>query len=328
MEPAWLIEPDATSFFAIAENGWRAGAQSRTSPVSLEIPERIGTGVEISARSASAANIESAYDLSPLTRWTIGESGGLGADSDVPPAPVFGLQVAPSAPGALELAAPGFAKLVNTTSITAGTYAFHYYDEINGAGPVARTTALNPGDTSNLLPVSYSVGTLLQIEREIVQVQGSNSDGSTILARGVHTTSAAGHAAGTLIYKLADKIAIVPFVKNFFGTPSSGDWRYSSGLPNVRLASAELSMTNALGNGPAAVNEYTGTIDSGLRTLAGGQYSFQITGFLAIQTGAAPNIIVDADRSVRDMYAVLRLAPAGSAGLRCSSTGTASGTQR
>jgi hypothetical protein len=70
-------------------------------------------------------------------------------------------------------------------------------------------------------------------------------------------------------------------------------------------------MTNALGDGPSTANLYTGTIDSGLRTLAGGQFSFQVSGYLAIQTGATPIVIVDGDRSVRDIYAVVGTAPAG-----------------
>ena len=73
-------------------------------------------------------------------------------------------------------------------------------------------------------------------------------------------------------------------------------------------------MTNALGNGPAAVNSYTATNDSGLRTNGGGQFSFQITGYLAIQTGAAPLVIVDSGQSVRDMYAVL-ITPSSGAGV-------------
>lgn len=92
---------------------------------------------------------------------------------------------------------------------------------------------------------------------------------------------------------------------------ASGDWQYSVELPDVRLASAELYMINSLGTGPSTANQYTGTIDSGLRALAGGQYSFQITGYLAIQTGAAPNVIVDSDQSVRDMYAIVRLPSQG-----------------
>ena len=70
-------------------------------------------------------------------------------------------------------------------------------------------------------------------------------------------------------------------------------------------------MTNALGDGAIAVNAYTETIDSGLRTMAGGQYSFQISGYLAIQTAAAPAIVVDADRCVRDIFAIVNVAPDG-----------------
>jgi len=39
-----------------------------------------------------------------------------------------------------------------------------------------------------------------------------------------------------------------------------------------------------------------------------------VTGYLAVQTGAAPNIIVDASRSIQDMYAVLR-SPSSGAGV-------------
>jgi hypothetical protein len=82
-------------------------------------------------------------------------------------------------------------------------------------------------------------------------------------------------------------------------------------MPDVRVASVDLFMTNALGNGAVSVNPYTTTNDTGLRTNGGGQFSFQITGYLAIQTGAAPLVIVDADQSVRDMYAVLIGPPSG-----------------
>jgi hypothetical protein len=73
-------------------------------------------------------------------------------------------------------------------------------------------------------------------------------------------------------------------------------------------------MTNALGNGAVAVHEFTSANDFGLRTLGGGQFSFQISGYLAIQTGAAPDIVVDADRAVRDIYGLLRT-PAMGAGV-------------
>ena len=106
-------------------------------------------------------------------------------------------------------------------------------------------------------------------------------------------------------------------MKNFFGSPASGDWKYSTELANVRIASAQFFLTNAIGDGAIAVQTFTGTQDQGLRTLSGGQFSFQISGYLAIQTMAAPTVIVDADHSVRDIYAILGTPPGGLASHCC-----------
>jgi hypothetical protein len=312
-----LVEPDSTSFFTIAESSWRGGTSGSTGPILVDVPERIGAGVQISARAANAANDEASYDLSPLTRWILGHSGGIDADSGVPPAPIFGLVVSPAQGGVLELGAIAFADLTNTVSITAGTYTFHFYDEVNGAAPLTLATAIGASDTNIVFGTAFATGALLQIEQEIVQVTGTNTDGSSAVTRGIHGTTAGSHVNGAppvpaiLVYSLSESVLIVPFIKDFFGSPASGDWKYNTALPNVRLASVELYMTNALGDGAIAANAYTETIDSGLRTMAGGQYSFQISGYLAIQTSAAPAIVVDADRSVRDIYAIVNVAPDG-----------------
>jgi hypothetical protein len=142
----------------------------------------------------------------------------------------------------------------------------------------------------------------------------TDAGGNTSVQRGMQGTTAVNHLVTAVAYVLQEKIVIVPFVRNYFGTPAGGDWKYTLELPDVRVASVELFMTNALGNGPAAVNSYTATNDSGLRTNGGGQFSFQITGYLAIQTGAAPLVIVDSGQSVRDMYAVL-ITPSSGAGV-------------
>jgi hypothetical protein len=309
----WLIEPDTTSFFVVASNSWSAGASGIVSPIAIDVPERIGAGVQISARAANAANDEAAYDLSPLTRWVLGESDGLDADSGVSPAPIFGVILSPTTEGVLNLTASGFGTLANTVSIIAGTYTFHYYDEVNGVPPFTLTAPVAAGDTSIAFGGTFASGVLLQIEQEVVQVNGTYPDGSSIVARGAQGTLAVAHASSLNAYQLDESVAIVPFIRNFFGSPASGDWSYTVDLPNVRLASAELYMTNALGAGAVAVNSYASTIDFGLRTLAGGQYSFQITGYLAIQTNAAPAVVVDSDRSVRDIYAIVGTAPTGAA---------------
>jgi hypothetical protein len=311
VDGTWSPEPDATSFFVIAENTWRPGAKGAASPILIDIPERIGSGVQISARAANSADEEAAYELSPLTRWVLGQSGGLAADSDVPPAPGFGLALSGSSGGVLDLASVGFTSLVNTRSVIAGTYTFYFYDEINGAAPFLISSPIGASDTSLPAGGGFTAGTILQIDQEVLRVAAVNSDGSFVVDRAATGTTAAAHVGGSLAYTLSEKVAIVPFVKGFFGSPVSGDWKYGLNLPNVRLASAELFMTNALGDGAVAANSYTGTVDAGLRTMAGGQFSFQVSGYLSIQNNAAPIVVVDANRSVLDIFALIGTPPAG-----------------
>jgi hypothetical protein len=248
-----------------------------------------------------------------LTRWVLGQSGGLMADSDVPPAPIFGVALSAAGGGALDLGAVGFSTLANTRGIIAGTYKFHYYDEIIGDPPLPMFAPIAETDTSVAFSTIFASGELVQIEHEVVQIMGANPDGSAVVTRGAQGTPAADHTLPFCAYHLTEKVAIVPFIRNFFGSPASGDWKSSVVLPNIRLASAELYLTNALGDGVITANVYTGTNDCGLRTLAGGQFSFQISGYLAIQTNAAPIIIVDTDRAVRDIYGILSAPPMGAA---------------
>src|SRR2546427_564666 len=83
---------------------------------------------------------------------------------------------------------------------------------------------------------------------------------------------AAAHTGGTLVYGLQNKTQIVPFVRNFFGSPFSGSWSFPVLLPDCRVASAELFVTNIKGGSPTASICLTQTVDFGLRTLSGGQF--------------------------------------------------------
>ena len=76
-------------------------------------------------------------------------------------------------------------------------------------------------------------------------------------------------------------------------------------MAEVRIASAELFVTNVRGNSPVASIYLTNNDDNGLRTLSGGQYSIQVEGFLAVDESAAPPLVVEASHSVRDAYAIL-----------------------
>jgi len=272
-----------------------------------------GATVDISGRSANAHDQESAYELNPLTRWQIGGSGG-GVDLDTPPQPTFGLN--PAGQGTVELLGIGFTTLANTSTIEAGTLGLFYWDELSSPTTYSLASGVTATDTTVTLSRAGSavVGDLVQIEAEILEVTGLAGGGTQYqVVRGSYGSTAAAHDAGRLLYHLRRSIMIVPFVRGFFGSPASGAFSYVVFLPEVRIGAAELYMTNAVGGGLVARAAFGTTADQGLRTLAGGQISIQAQGYLAIQTGAAPPLVMEDAHVVRDIFAVVREAPNGGA---------------
>ena len=155
-------------------------------------------------------------------------------------------------------------------------------------------------------PGTASVGRMVQIEGEVLEVTAVAEDRMQYtVARGAQGTTAAAHGTTVPVFELASKTVVVPFPAEFFGSPYSGRWSYPISLPNVRIASGQLFMTNRKGNGPAACVSLTHSSGNGLRTLRGGQYSIQFNGFLAVDQSAAPALVVEADHSVRDVFAIL-----------------------
>jgi hypothetical protein len=314
VDSPWSTVPDASSRFVLAEGSWRSGAIGSSSPIRITVPERIGAFVHVSARAANVAGDEAEYDLSPVTRWLVGQSGGLLADAGVPTAPLFGVTVSGARAGVLDFGPISFPEgLQNSRSITSATYKFHYYDEVQGAVPSVLGADID--SSSTILPPALSIasGTVFQVDREVM-VAGPVTNGVQSVQRGAFGTPPATHSRSAAVYYLGEKVAVVPFPKGFFGSPASGDWKYSFELPNVRVASVEMFLTNTIGDGPVGFLPFTGFSDQGLRTLSGGQYSFQIGGYLSVQTSAAPSLIVDADRAVRDIYGILGT-PASGAGV-------------
>jgi hypothetical protein len=310
VSPAWTVEPDATSFFTVAEGTWKFGGLGMGSPVEFEVPNRPGATVQVSGRSANVHDQESAYELNPVTRWQIGGGPG-GIDTDTPPKPVFGLN--PGGQGTVELVSVGFTTLANTHTISAGTLGLFYWDEL--ASPAGHTTAADIDDSQTTITItpagSAEIGTLLQIEGEILEVTGVHSGTEYAVLRGAYESPAAAHGAGTLVYHLTRGIFVVPFVKGFLGSPASGSFSYSIFLPDVRIGAAELFVTNAVGNGPTGKGSFGGLTDRGLRTLSGGQISIQVEGYLAIQENAAPGLVIEEAHAPRDIFAVVREAPEG-----------------
>jgi hypothetical protein len=307
----WDIVPNAASLFVIAESGWHFGATGRTSPVEFQVPNREGATVHVSGRSANVQNAECAYELSPLTRWRI-SGAGTPQDGDVPPKPVFGIM--PTGEGSVELVGISFEDLTNTRTIAGATLTLNYWDELSSPSQVSLNAAIGADDSFIDLTVAGTaqVGSLLQIDSELLRVEQVLNGGLRYqVQRAAHSTTATPHASQTPIYHLKKKVFVVPFVRDFFGSPSSGSFSYPIFLPDGRIASAELSVTNTRGNSETKTVTFTYTVDSGLRTLSGGQFSIQVEGYLAIQSNAAPPLVVQDSHSVRDIFAVVREAPTG-----------------
>jgi len=321
--PPWVVEPDATSFFAVAEAGWHFGALTRSSPVQFTIPNRSGEVVQITGRSANGNDVECAPQLSTVTRWTIGGFGG--ADSQTPPQPFFGMGPGPGG-GTAVLSGVSFTDLTNTTSISSGTLSLYYWDELQGAPATVLGSPMGASDQTLTLSAAgpAQVGTTLQIDQEILRVLSlANAGVQYQVSRGVDGSQAAAHAAQEPVYHLAVKTAIAPFPSDFFGSPYCGNWSYPVALPDVRVAGAELFVTNRLGTSPTAAICLTHNDDNGLRTLSGGQYSIQVEGYLAVDPCVAAPIVVEASHAVRDVYAVLGGAADAAVQVRVNLNGSA-----
>src|SRR5579885_1199083 len=270
--PPWTVTPDATSFFVVAESTWKFGGLTATSPAQIEVPNQPGATVEISGRSANVLDEESAYELNPVTRWQIG--GGGGVDSDVPPLPVFGLNM--SGQGTIELVGVGFTTLTNTATVLAGTLSLFYWDELNSPTQFSLAAGIAAADTTLTLNQTgpAAAGDLIQIEAEILEVTATAGSGlQYTVRRGSHGSAPAAHGAGSAVYHQERNVTIVPFVRGFFGSPASGSYAHSIFLPDVRVGAAEFFVTNTIGNGPVAMGAFGVTVDQGLRTLSGGQIS-------------------------------------------------------
>jgi len=137
----------------------------------------------------------------------------------------------------------------------------------------------------------------------------------------MHSSPTAEHSAQSAIYGLQNKTVIAAFPPNFFGSPYSGSWSQAVSLPDVRLASAELFVTNRRGNSPLRSICLTTALDKGLRTLSGGQYSIQVDGYLAVEEQVAPALVVETGHSVRDIFAVLGTAADAEVRLRVDMDG-------
>jgi hypothetical protein len=305
VSPGWVVVPDASSYFVVAEAGWQFGALARSSPVQFGVPNRGGETVQVCGLAANVNDLECPAELSVLTRWQIGGSGT--SDTDIPPLPYFGLGAGQRG-GTVELSGVSFTELTNTSTISAATLTMHYWDELRGRPGLSLAQAVEANGDALALNGAGDVmpGSYLQIDSEVMRVDSVEQNGTRyVVTRGMHSSQPAEHGAQSVIYALQNRTVIAAFPPNFFGSPYSGSWSQAVTLPDVRVASAELFVTNRRGNSPVRSICLTTAADKGLRTFSGGQYSIQMDGYLAVEERVAPALVVESGHSVRDVLAVL-----------------------
>jgi hypothetical protein len=310
----WDTQPDATSYFTVAEAGWHFGSAGSSSPLAFQVPTRIGATMQVTARAANVYDWECPAGLCLVTRWRI-TGGGAGSDEGVPGAPVFGILTRGA--GDVGLTGVGFANLANTSSISSGTLALYYWNELTYPPPDALGADAGASDIAVTLAQAGSIqaGDLIQIDAELLQVQQVGNNGLQLnVLRGAMGSAAAGHKATAPVYGLTRIRLVVPFTADFFGSPASGDFAYFVLLPDARVAAATFFVTNAFGDSPTTTVNFMSTADTGLRTLSGGQYSIQVAGNLAVETNAAPPLVVQATHAVWNISAMVNDAPANAPG--------------
>jgi hypothetical protein len=316
----WIVAPDASSYFVVAESGWSFGALTQSSPVSFQIPNLGGETVHLTGRAANVLNQEQDPTLAIVTRWQIG--GAAGGDSAACLEPSFALNAVSN--GAAVLSGIGFTTLENTDSISSGTLTLHYWNELTSTPDTTLATSMAATDTVLTLAVagSAATGSILQLDGEILTVTAVANNGTQYsVTRGSNGSPASAHNAGAVVYQLSSMTVVVPFPEGFFGSPYCGSWSYPILLPDSRIGGAELWVTNRIGDSPTASVCFTNTVDEGLRTLSGGQYSIQVDSFLAVDQFAAPALVVDTSHSVRDVFAILGTAADATVNLQLNLNG-------
>ncbi len=308
VSPAWSVLPDATSIFVVAEGAWTFAAVSATSPVQFEILYQQGAVIQISGRGANVNNQEGVPDLCPLTRRALGNG-----QSDAGTAGIPDFTLAVPGGGDLTISQVGFDDLKNTSSVSSGTLQVFYWNELDTPSSYSLAAALDDSTTSISLKQVFTssqpapqVNDVVQIGAELMTIlsAGLASNTYTVLRASLGSLTAT-HNLGDPALVLGTSVFVVPFAQNFFGNIASINYLHTISVPDIRIAAGQFYVTNAFGNSQANQQCYTSEADGGLRTLSGGQFSIQVSGYLATQQNAAPPLLVEAFHAVRDLRAMI-----------------------
>ncbi|MGI8960632.1 MAG: phage tail protein [Bryobacteraceae bacterium] len=305
--PGWSVLPDPTSSFVVAEGSWKFGAVSATTPVQFEISYHAGAVLQISGRGANVHNQEGTADLCPLTRWPL---GGGKSDAGIPGSPEFLISVPGG--GNVTVLDIGFEHVDNIASVSSGTLQIFSWNELQGPSIHVLRAAVDAttGSISLNQVKDPRVGDIIQAGTELMAVvsvdSGANGYG---VIRGALNSTATTHQVGEPVLHLQRAVLILPFARDFFENRASVNYLHTASLPDVRICAAQLYVSNSFGDSQSTSHSYTTAPDGGLRTLSGGQFSLQVSGYMATQQNAAPPLLNQASHAIRDIRATVSHAP-------------------
>ena len=307
VSPGWSVLPDSTSTFVVAEGSWKFGAVSATSPVQFEVSYRAGTVLQISGRGANVHNQEGTADLCPLTRWALGAGQ---SDAGIPGTPEFLLSVPGG--GNVTIFDIGFEHLDNIASVSSGTLQIFSWNELQAPSTYFLATAVDNTAGSILLNhvADPQVGDIIQAGTELMAVISVDSAANSysVVRRALNSTATT-HEVGEIVLHLQRAVLILPFARDFFENRASVNYLHTVSLPDVRICAAQLYVSNSFGDSQSTSHSYTTGPEGGLRTLSGGQFSLQVSGYLATQQNAAPPLLNQASHAIRDIRATVSHAP-------------------
>jgi hypothetical protein len=206
----------------------------------------------------------------------------------------------------------GFEHLDNTSSVSSGTLQIFSWNELQAPSSYFLTAPLDNMAGSILLNqvADPQVGDIIQAGTELMTILSVDLAANRYgVVRGALNSAATTHPAGEPVLHLQRAILILPFAHDFFENRASVNYLHTVSLPDVRICAAQLYVTNSFGDSQSTSHSYTSEPDWGLRTLSGGQFSLQVSGYVATQQNAAPPLLIEASHAIRDVRAAVSYAP-------------------
>jgi hypothetical protein len=313
VDQPWLVVPDLSSEFSIAEPNWQSGERSDSNEVKVYLPPWSGDTFQISLRSVGVDGIAIDAAESPLIHWRVGVGNSGGVDDGPPPLPLFGLSRQEG--GLLRLGDIAFEQPRNLSSVYAGLLKVWFWNELLSPTEAFLSSPCGFSDSTislGGLMVPLSSGGMLQIESELMEVVGPVDGGEAYeVVRGKFGTVAAPHSTNVVCFPLDQNATPIALLPGFLNSSAGASFVFTLSLPNVRVSCASLELYNRLGKSPVSELNFVASTDGGLRTLIGGQIVLSTQGYLSIEAAAGAALTVDRTLCVRDLFAIVEEAPTG-----------------